>query len=205
MSPSAGAGASSEVTQHYANTSDRPVEESKKQEGPEAVAEIDAACRRMDDARTRRLEQELTELRAKTACLRHSEQPAAAGTAPEQPDAAADATNEAAQFLQFMRENQALMAQQNQALLNVISGIQQQQPVAPAPPPPTRPQIEFPAWDGSEATKADFIFRIRIGTMKQYAFFQTVTDWSHAAPGLEAQNNYLQANIVDKVPIKHFL
>ena len=96
-----------------------------------------------------------------------------------------------------------LMAQQNQALPNVISGIQNQQPAALSPAPITRPQIEFPAWDGSEGTKADFLFRI--GTMKNDAFFQfqAVANWSCSAPGLEAQNNHLQANIVDKVSLKH--
>eukprot|EP00956_Cyclotella_meneghiniana_P028868 scaffold68397_cov20-Cyclotella_meneghiniana.AAC.1 len=39
--------------------------------------------------------------------------------------------------------------------------------------------------------------------MKNDAFFQTVTDWTKATPGLAAQNNYLQANIVDKIPLKH--
>ena len=95
------------------------------------------------------------------------------------------------------------MAQQNQALINAITRSQNQQTAAPAPAPAplTRPQIEFPSWDGSEATKADFLFRI--GTMKNDAFFQAVTDWSKATPGLSAQNNYLQANIVDKTPLKH--
>eukprot|EP00956_Cyclotella_meneghiniana_P017367 scaffold28205_cov85-Cyclotella_meneghiniana.AAC.4 len=203
-SPTAGAGASSEVTQHSANTGERPAEEFKH-EDPEAVAEMEAARRRMEEDRTRRLEQELAALRAETERLRRAAAAAPAGapadTAPAPP--AANADNEAAQFLQFMRENQALMAQQNQALIDALTRSQNQQNAAPAlaPAPLTRPQIEFPSWDGSEATKADFLFRI--GTMKNDAFFQAVTDWTKASPGLSAQNNYLQANIVDKIPLKH--
>eukprot|EP00956_Cyclotella_meneghiniana_P038384 scaffold153478_cov36-Cyclotella_meneghiniana.AAC.2 len=204
-SPSAGAGASSEVTQHSANTCERPAEETK-QEDPQAAAEMETAHRQLEEARVRRLEQELAALRAETDRLRRATAaasagaPAAAGTAPP----AANADNEAAQFLQFMRENQALMAQQNQALIDALTRSQNQQPVAPAPVAPaplTKPQIEFPKWDGSEATKADFLFRIN--TMKNDTFFNAVNNWSRTAPGLEVQNNYLQANIVDNVPLKH--
>eukprot|EP00956_Cyclotella_meneghiniana_P015241 scaffold23160_cov21-Cyclotella_meneghiniana.AAC.1 len=205
-SPPAGAGASSEVTQHSANTGERPAKESK-QEDPQAVAEMEAAHRQMEEDRTHRLKQELASLRAETERLRRATAAAsagapaaAAGTAP--PAANADASNKAAQFLEFMRENQALMAQQNQALINALTRSQSQQmPAAPAPAPLTHPQIDFPAWDGSEATKADFLFRL--GTMKNDAFFQGVTNWSSNTLGFEAQNNYLQANIVDKVPLKH--
>eukprot|EP00956_Cyclotella_meneghiniana_P037616 scaffold141643_cov21-Cyclotella_meneghiniana.AAC.1 len=202
-SPPAAPGTSSEVTQQSANTGERAAEESKR-EDPQAVAEMEAARRRLEEDRTRRLEQELAALRAETDRLRRAAAAASAGapadTAPA--PAAQNAENEAAQFLQFMRENQALMAQQNQALIDALTRSQnQQQPAAPAPAPLTKPQIEFPKWDGAEATKADFLFRIN--TMKNDAFFKAVTNWTRSAPGLEAQNNYLQANIVDHVPLKH--
>eukprot|EP00956_Cyclotella_meneghiniana_P038339 scaffold152614_cov80-Cyclotella_meneghiniana.AAC.5 len=81
------------------------------------------------------------------------------------------------------------------------SAVQQAAPAPVAPAPLTKPQIEFPKWDGTEATKADFLFRIN--TMKNDAFFNAVTNWSRTSPGLEVQNNYLQANIVDNVPLQH--
>eukprot|EP00956_Cyclotella_meneghiniana_P031738 scaffold84334_cov52-Cyclotella_meneghiniana.AAC.3 len=57
-------------------------------------------------------------------------------------------------------------------------------------------------WEGTEATKADFLFSL--DAMNRDPFFQSITNWSRTTPGLETQNNYLQANIVDdKVLLKH--
>lgn len=94
-----------------------------------------------------------------------------------------------------------MMAQQNQALLAALMRMQyhHQQALA-ALAPANCHMINFPTWDGTKATKQDFLFRVNM--MKQDTFFAPGTTWTHFVPGFKAQNNSLLASIVDKIPQK---
>eukprot|EP00956_Cyclotella_meneghiniana_P023356 scaffold45380_cov85-Cyclotella_meneghiniana.AAC.5 len=73
---------------------------------------------------------------------------------------------------------------------------------APAPAPAiTKPNVEFPSWDGQASTRQDFIFRVN--TMKKDRFFANVTDWTRKLPGFDDQSQYLLNAIVEKVPLQH--
>eukprot|EP00956_Cyclotella_meneghiniana_P045253 scaffold360768_cov93-Cyclotella_meneghiniana.AAC.1 len=97
------------------------------------------------------------------------------------------------------------MQQQQTAFLNIIQQMQNAPtPVTPATAPAaaiTKPNVEFPSWDGQTSTKQDFLFRIN--TMKKDRFFSTVTDWTRKLPGFEDQSQYLLNAIVEKVPLQH--
>eukprot|EP00956_Cyclotella_meneghiniana_P012318 scaffold17507_cov37-Cyclotella_meneghiniana.AAC.5 len=72
-------------------------------------------------------------------------------------------------FLTYLNQSQVLMQQQQTAFLNIIQQMQNAPaPAAPAAAPPaaiTKPNVDFPSWDGQTSTKQDFLFRIN--TMKK--------------------------------------
>ena len=118
------------------------------------------------------------------------------------------AADEGVAFINFLNQNQRLMQQQHTAFLNILTQMQHTAaatapattPVAPAAAL-TKPNVDFPSWDGKPATKADFIFRIK--TMKRDRFFSNVVDWTQKLAGTEDQSQYLLSEIVDKVPLQH--
>eukprot|EP00956_Cyclotella_meneghiniana_P014786 scaffold22287_cov36-Cyclotella_meneghiniana.AAC.1 len=146
-------------------------------------------------------ENELTRLRQQLDSERRRNA-ANQSTAP----AGAPATAPPTDFMAFFQQNQAFMQQQQQALLDVVAQLRQNNQntpataPAPAATPLTKPTVDFPSWDGKPQTKADFLFQIE--TMKKDQYFANVTDWTQTTTGLEPQANYIASSIVKQVPAK---
>eukprot|EP00956_Cyclotella_meneghiniana_P009375 scaffold12967_cov36-Cyclotella_meneghiniana.AAC.2 len=172
---------------------------------PEADAQATNISQETDAAETAR-RAEIARLQAELEQLRRQQAEEAERTQ-QQAQNNPRADPEGVAFLTYLNQSQVLMQQQQTAFLNIIQQMQNAPtPAAPATAPAaaiTKPNVDFPSWDGQPSTKQDFLFRIN--TMKKDRFFSTVTvtDWTRKLPGFEDQSQYLLNAIVEKVPLQH--
>jgi hypothetical protein len=92
------------------------------------------------------------------------------------------------------------MQQQSAALTIAIQALTTQQSVAMTLSLRMKHSIEFPMWNGDSSHLPDFFFGI--DTMTNDTFFQGC-NWDRAVAGFKVHNNYLLAQIMDKIPLKY--